>query len=786
MQENKNSLSFLSKRKNINFPIFEKTRMFFRCVGSVLSRTLYFSDSEENTEKSKKTLKILTNTGYFTFCFLLGLSRISSLSLSPFALSVLCASSGKYSIFAYMGTGVSCLFCGVAGMVQFITFTLIYLLRKTFSSSEFSEKFYIRFIYTLLSSIFIGTSQLLSKDISFDEIIALVSYISLALVCVYLYFPILSESKKKMSHSLYFMSLSSLCVCMVPSFSTFSFFDINTGLIFASIITLCFAATRGPIYGCASGFIMGFACSNPLFSASLGAGGLFCGYLFIKSKLLSVFGFTAASVIASLYTLGFSAFSDFAPYGICAALIFVLIYKHIPEFFTQNCLPYSEKQNKTKSEKSGYDKVSDSLSGLSAILYRFAEHLKAPSTSETGGIFDNAFSEICRTCSMNSMCYAKKECNLQSVRNKVISNLHTSTLSESFLSPLLLNKCIKVKELCEYINRHYSELSFFTMKSNRTHSVACLYNSMSRLIRSVSKEEDNSAIRDDRLEKTLAEALKKISVEFSAIYAVGARTKNISIHGIKADKIPCSAKELSDYLSEECKIKFAHPSFDLSDCSDMVMKLSRAEIISVEYAQCSISKDEVSVNGDTVSFFDTDKGFFYSVIADGMGSGKEAAATSRLSCIFLEKMLSVGTSKKVCLEMLNNLLLSKNDETFSSVDLLEIDKLNAGAYFIKAGAAPSYILRKSRLYKISSETPPVGIIHSFSAESTKFNIEKGDVIFMVSDGVIQSENDGMWLSELIGMDSECEPALLAAELIERAKAKDSRKDDASACVIKII
>ena len=118
--------------------------------------------------------------------------------------------------------------------------------------------------------------------------------------------------------------------------------------------------------------------------------------------------------------------------------------------------------------------------------------------------------------------------------------------------------------------------------------------------------------------------------------------------------------------------------------------------------------------------------------------------------------------------------------------MLEIDKLNATAYFVKAGAAPSFVLRRNHLYKISSETPPVGIIPAFSAESTRFGLEKGDVIFMVSDGVIQSDADAVWLSELISEESDYEPALLASRLIERSKQAGDRNDDASACVIKVL
>ena len=64
--------------------------------------------------------------------------------------------------------------------------------------------------------------------------------------------------------------------------------------------------------------------------------------------------------------------------------------------------------------------------------------------------------------------------------------------------------------------------------------------------------------------------------------------------------------------------------------------------------------------------------------------------------------------------------------------------------------------------------------------------EKGDIIFMVSDGVIRSDSDALWISELININADNEPALLAGELIERARECTNMCDDASACVIKII
>ena len=83
-----------------------------------------------------------------------------------------------------------------------------------------------------------------------------------------------------------------------------------------------------------------------------------------------------------------------------------------------------------------------------------------------------------------------------------------------------------------------------------------------------------------------------------------------------------------------------------------------------------------------------------------MGSGEEAALTSRMCRVFLEKMLACGNKKSVTLEMLNNLICSKSTECFATVDLLEIDLMLGIASFIKSGAVPSYVIRDRRLIKL--------------------------------------------------------------------------------------
>ena len=759
-------------------------KMKLGCFAAVTMRALCPYEDEVERGLGKNREIIFRAILYFSLSFLLGLSKLK-MGYMPFGLAMLCTTYGQSTLFCFTGASIASLFEGTGGLIQFITFFLVFLLRKSITNGGFDEALTPRLITAFFSSSFIGACSLFSKGFDGNALLSYLTYILLSCFCVFLFSGVVKPKKEEVPNSLLLLSVYSLCVCLTPAFNRLSFKGLDLGLIFACFISLWICRCKGPVYGCVAGFILGFTCQNPLFSAPLGIGSLISGYLMTKNLFCAVLSFPVSTLFVYFYLFGLSKAELFIPFTAAGTLIYLALCKRLPDIAPFSSSESGKDAKEPTQKNNEFLKVSDSLSGLSAVLYKFAEHMKSPANAETAEVIDNAFSKVCESCSMKNMCYAKRECNFPAVKSKIISILHSRSLVQDELSSFLLHKCIKTNELCSYINLHYSELHFMTMKSNRTQTAAALYNSMSRLLRSTSKQESDKNKRDENLEKTISDALKRIGVEFTKVTAKGSRYKEIRVHGIRPDKIPCSSKELSEYLSDECKFRFSEPFFDISDSAEMVMTFTRDTILSVDYAQCCEPKEDESVNGDTVSFFENDKGFFYTIIADGMGSGKAAAATSRLSCVFLEKMLSAGTAKNVCIEMLNNLLLSKNDETFSGLDLLEIDRLSGSAYFIKAGAAPSFVLRKSRLYKICSETPPVGIIPSFSAESTRFSLEKGDVIIMVSDGVIESDADAVWLSELIGEDTENEPAYLAKRLIEKSEEVSGRHDDASACVIRI-
>ncbi len=191
-------------------------------------------------------------------------------------------------------------------------------------------------------------------------------------------------------------------------------------------------------------------------------------------------------------------------------------------------------------------------------------------------------------------------------------------------------------------------------------------------------------------------------------------------------------------------------------------------------------------SGDVISSFEAD-GQYYMLISDGMGSGREAALTSSMAAMFMERMLTAGASMETSLKMLNKLLRAGERECSTTIDLAKIDLGTGEAKFIKSGAAPSFVIRDGSIYRLQSKTVPIGIIRALDAEMIRFDVMEGDVIVMLSDGVARSFEECPWLLDMLASDGEIlkgDPTRAAEKIVRTAMERGS-VDDITAGVIRI-
>lgn len=95
-----------------------------------------------------------------------------------------------------------------------------------------------------------------------------------------------------------------------------------------------------------------------------------------------------------------------------------------------------------------------------------------------------------------------------------------------------------------------------------------------------------------------------------------------------------------------------------------------------------------------------------------------------------------GVEERDTLKILNEFLTKEQSEIIMGIDLMCIDKKKGIAEFYKAGAAPTYIIRRGSSYEIGTASLPIGILDEVSIEYNKCKLMKGDVIIMISDGFL--------------------------------------------------
>ncbi len=154
------------------------------------------------------------------------------------------------------------------------------------------------------------------------------------------------------------------------------------------------------------------------------------------------------------------------------------------------------------------------------------------------------------------------------------------------------------------------------------------------------------------------------------------------------------------------------------------------------------TRENEKVSGDTCSFLEKGNGNFMMALSDGMGSGEKAMADSEAVIDLLEKLVEAGFSKVTATEMINGVLAAKGEEeNMSTLDICDVDLYTGICELIKIGSSSTYIKREGEVEQIDADTLPLGIFHRIQVETQRRQLQEGDFIIMVSDGVVDGVGD---------------------------------------------
>ncbi len=158
----------------------------------------------------------------------------------------------------------------------------------------------------------------------------------------------------------------------------------------------------------------------------------------------------------------------------------------------------------------------------------------------------------------------------------------------------------------------------------------------------------------------------------------------------------------------------------------------------------------------------------------------------------LEKFLEAKFDKELALKTINSILMLKsNDEMCTTLDISMIDLYSGKLQLIKTGAPATFIKKKDRVEVINSQSLPVGILEDVDFTIYEEYLEDGDIIIMMSDGVLEAnakvDNTERWIKDLIAGIGSLNPKIIAEEIIKVASelTADENRDDMTVLVTKV-
>lgn len=202
-------------------------------------------------------------------------------------------------------------------------------------------------------------------------------------------------------------------------------------------------------------------------------------------------------------------------------------------------------------------------------------------------------------------------------------------------------------------------------------------------------------------------------------------------------------------------------------------------------------KETEKISGDNYSFYEMEKGKMITILSDGMGSGEQACKESEKVIEMMERLLEAGFRKEAAVQIINGALAAGGQEqSMSTLDICEMNLYTGECDFIKVGAACTYIKREHLVDRLSSRNLPLGIFQQIEPEIMHRQLQDGDYVIMLSDGVLDALSQGIGeeiLPEIIGKTAHTNPGEIANQILSYClhQSRGQIRDDMTVLVIGI-
>ncbi|NMA85186.1 MAG: stage II sporulation protein E [Epulopiscium sp.] len=580
----------------------------------------------------------------------------------------------------------------------------------------------------------------------------------------------------------------------------------------STIFVLILAYYGGPALGAVMGTLIGImfvlgGYYEPWIIGTFSAAGMIGGLFKELGRLGVAAGFSLGSGILLFYFQG-----EAADFQLMKALVFAIpSFMVIPDIWLdklcKNTLENELEQSIYMQRLSIITKdrlthFSKAFKTLGDTFTRLAHQRSTLTHKEVSQLFDEIASAVCSDCGLCSHCWERDFYYTYQTAFSILNAVEKKgKINKEDIPNDFLHRCVKVGEFVATTNRFFEiyklNLSWHNrmienraLVSEQLYGVSSIMDHLSKELDLEVKFEDHWAeeIRIElenqqiKVQDTIVfenvEGRYEVYIQCKSCYSNGACVHNILpiIQKILGKRMkPIHECCIADTASTLCTIRFLEENQ-----------------YKVTTGVARLIKDNQSVSGDNYSVLELKGGQSLLALSDGMGGGEPAYEESAATIELLEQFMESGFEKDIAVKMINSVLVLKsNEESFSTLDICVIDMYSGLCELIKIGAASTFIKRADKIEVMKSTTLPVGILRQVDIDVSRKRLQSGDMIVMVTDGVLDSKegliDKEVWIEEVLQNFKGSQPQVLADEILRQAKenSQGAIKDDMTVLVARV-
>ncbi len=724
--------------------------------------------------------------------------------LAPFGIGIVGRAKADWGgICCLLGACIGYIFMGGFdwGIRYVSTITLVFTVAFVFRDTRVIKKAW--FMPAAVSLITAATSLLNSYEFmdNFPSAVSVFTEVVLAGASTYFFSIALTPQKtgSDKTERRQAISLLVLFSCLLMSITSVEIMNvISVGRLFALLIVLTAAFKGGMLPGCAAGTALGLAMDmasggEVFFSMAYAFAGLIGGTFSKHGRLMFLITYILANTVAVLWTWGATLRIDLMYEVFAATVVFALLSDSFLEYvggIAQLPVPGTGESGLRRYAAGRAEKVSTAFRELYGTVFKNITGTE--NDNDVATVFDRAAATACVGCKNKEECWEKNFMDTLSIMNDATASMmKRGKLVKEDLAERFTDRCPSHYTFISAVNSELRGLMYrrqFRSRLNENRIAAYgQYKELADIIEGVAKELNYAKGADPLAERRMKRFLRAMDIEADVSVFRDNRGRLRAI--IESGHLGPLLRQSNylEILSGILGVRLCKPPTD-DDITDRRLVVVEAEPLVVSVGIAGMKKKGEPVSGDRGTYFKTDQGILCVILADGMGSGEEAARESINAVKTLEAFLRAGVDPAVAMKILNSVLLLKNGEDwgYSTIDLMCVDLFTGETCFYKYGAAPSFVKNGKTIRRVRCESLAAGICagDGSAPDIIRMRLKPGNVALIASDGVLV-ENSDAWLREMLLNNDGADTKALAKDTLRAAVRQFGCEDDMTVLAVRV-